>query len=61
MLEGRLDFRAVKTPVQSDTIRKVRNLVHPARYLKERAGEYTPEELRTLMTLRKRPVGRVRI
>ena len=48
-LAGKLDFRAVKRPVRTDTIRQVRNLVHPARYLKDRGGkEYTVEELRVL-------------
>jgi len=38
-----------KNPVRTDTIREVRNLVHPARYLQDRAGtEYTAEELRIL-------------
>jgi hypothetical protein len=31
-LEERLDLRAVKNPVRTDTIREVRNLVHPVRY-----------------------------
>jgi hypothetical protein len=48
-LEERLDRRGVKGPVAIDTIRKVRNLVHPALYLKDRKGkEYTLEELLTL-------------
>jgi hypothetical protein len=47
--EHSMDPRPVKTPVRTDTIREVRNLVHPARYLKDRKGkEYTHEELRTL-------------
>jgi hypothetical protein len=47
--ESRLDPRPVKTPVRTDTILAVRNLVHPARYLKDREGkEYTNEELGTL-------------
>ena len=47
-LDKRLDRAHVKT-VPTDTIRKVRNLVHPARYLKERSGkEYTVEEVHTL-------------
>jgi hypothetical protein len=47
--ESNLDPRPVKTPVRTDTILEVRNLVHPARYLKDRKGkEYTHEELRTL-------------
>ncbi len=47
--EQSMDPRPVKTAVRTDTIREVRNLVHPARYLKDRKGkEYTHEELRTL-------------
>ena len=47
--EPSLDPRTTKTPVRIDTIREVRNLVHPARYLKDRKGkEYTLEELRVL-------------
>jgi hypothetical protein len=48
-LEQSLDPRTVKNPVPTDSIRKLRNLVHPARYLQDRAGkEYTPEDLRVL-------------
>jgi hypothetical protein len=48
-LDERWDRRAVKTPVRTDTIREIRNLVHPARYLQDRSGkEYTLEELFTL-------------
>jgi hypothetical protein len=48
-LEESLDPRTVKHPVRTDTIREVRNLVHPARYLQDRSGkEYTEEELRLL-------------
>jgi hypothetical protein len=40
---------SLKTPVRTDTIREVRNLIHPARYLQDRGGkEYTLEELRIL-------------
>jgi len=47
--EHSMDPRLDKTPVRTDTVREVRNLVHPARYLKDREGkEYTNEELRTL-------------
>src|ERR1700737_3807710 len=39
----------VENPVKTETIRKVRNLVHPARYLRDRHGkEYTAEDLRIL-------------
>jgi hypothetical protein len=48
-LDEKIDKRPVKIPVPTDTIREVRNLVHPARYLKDREGkEYTHEELVTL-------------
>jgi hypothetical protein len=40
---------SLKTPVLTDSIRQVRNLVHPARYLQNRGGkDYTREELRIL-------------
>jgi hypothetical protein len=43
-LKDTLDFRPQKTQVRTDSIREVRNLVHPARYLKDRGGkEYTHE------------------
>jgi hypothetical protein len=35
-LATKLDSRTVKTPVRTDYIREVRNLVHPARYLRKR-------------------------
>ena len=49
-LDEKLDCRTVKNPLRTDTIREVRDLVHPARYLKDRSRkkEYTREELRTL-------------
>jgi hypothetical protein len=48
-LEKRIDLREVKTPVSPDSIRKLRNLVHPARYLQDRLGkDYTQNELVTL-------------
>jgi len=36
---GGMDPRETKTPVSVDMIAKVRNLVHPARYLRERKGK----------------------
>jgi|SRR5271165_791798 len=48
-LDAKVDFRSIKTPVKTDSIREVRNLVHPARYLKDGSGkEYTHGELSTL-------------
>jgi len=48
-LHPKMDARDVKDPVPTDTIREVRNLVHPGRHLMERGGkEITPEELDTL-------------
>jgi hypothetical protein len=45
-LLDKLDHRPVKGPVKTDSIREVRNLVHPARALQDRVGkEYTEEEL----------------
>ena len=47
-LDPRLDPLGIRT-VRTDTIRQVRNFVHPARYFRERAGKpYTAEEVRTL-------------
>jgi hypothetical protein len=47
-LDKRLDPLGIRT-VPTDTIRQVRNFVHPARYFRERAGKpYTVEEVRTL-------------
>ena len=46
--EPSLDRFNVRT-VPTDTIREVRNLIHPARYWKERGGhQYTDQEVHTL-------------
>jgi hypothetical protein len=48
-LEKRFDHRKVKSPVPTNSITKMRNLVHPARYLKDMPGkEYTEEEMKIL-------------
>lgn len=48
-LDEKVDLRTNNIPVRTDTIREARNLVHPARYMKDRKGkEYTHEELSTL-------------
>ena len=45
-LEEKLDRRTVRDPVPTDTIREIRNLVHPGRYLRKRGGgEITQNEL----------------
>jgi len=49
ILEPQLDLRKVKAPVSTDSIRKLRNLVHPVRYLQDMPGkEYTEEKLNIL-------------
>jgi hypothetical protein len=48
-LDERLAGRPVDKPVPTDSIREVRNLVHPARSLKDRTlKEYTVQELQIL-------------
>jgi hypothetical protein len=47
-LDPRLDPLGIQT-VPTDSIRQIRNFVHPARYFRERAGKpYTAEDVRTL-------------
>lgn len=45
-LSDKMDRRSVREPVPTDSIRQIRNLVHPGRYLRKRgSAEITGEEL----------------